>query len=138
MHTGEELFQLDWQAYAVMGVLLVSYMVLTFANKLPRMAALKDFLDAINSAGGHILILAIFTAWSVKISMQLIYHLLAMGEAVAKSDALQTAGMAYVTGTLSGSFIGALLKTMSGGKANGVGSTPDKLDVGFKPAEGAK
>lgn len=133
-HTGEEWFQLQWPQYAMLGVLLLSYLLLALKNRLPRMAAFKEFLDAVNSAGGHIFILTLLTAWSIKIAMQFFYHLLSLDtETVSKADALVTAGVTFVTGTLAGTFIGALLKTMSGGRANGQ-PTPDKLDVNFVPA----
>jgi hypothetical protein len=141
MHTGEEYFQLGWQQYTVFGVLLVAYLLLTFANKLPSIGVFKDFLDAINSAGGHILILSIFTLLSIKVSMQFIYHTMNLPtDLITKNQAVIGQGISYVTGVLSGSFLGALLKTMSGGKANGVatGPSPDAISAQFATVEKEK
>lgn len=131
---GENLFTWGWQQYAIIGVLMLCYMVLAFRNKLPPMSAFKDFLDSVNSSGGHIFMLLILTVWSIRIAMQFFYHLLNMpASEFDKDNALITAGITFVQGTLAGTFIGALLKTMSGGKANGQ-PQPDKLDLSFTPA----
>jgi len=134
IHTGEEWFQLQWPQYAILAALLLTYLILSFTNKLPSMQAFKDFADVINSAGGNILLLTLFTAWSIKIAMQFFYHILALSsETISKQDAIVTAGIAFVTGTLVGTFAGALIKTLTGGKANG-SAAPDTLKVGFVPA----
>lgn len=139
MHTGEEFFSLNWQSYLALTVLVACYMILTFANRLPRMSAFKEFLDAINSAGGHIFILLLLTVWSIKIAMQFYYHLLALpAEQFDKASAIVNVGIAFVQGSLVGGFTAALLKTMSGGKANGTGTPapdvqPDTLRVDVTP-----
>lgn len=141
MHTGEEWFLIGWQQYLVLTVILLVYVLLAWRDKLPRISAFKDFLDSINSAGGHIFLLTLLTLWSIKIAMQFFYHILSLpAEAFTKQQAIVTAGITFVQGTLAGTFIGALLKTMSGGKANGNGITPapDTLAVGFQPADGKK
>jgi len=138
MHTGEEWFTLHTPQYVMLAIVFITYLVLTFANRLPKMASFKDFLDAVNSAGGHIFLLSLLTVWSIKIAMQYFYHLLALPEEMlSKQQAIVTAGITFVQGTLAGTFIGALLKTMSGGKANGTAApaaadSPDSLAVGFK------
>lgn len=138
MHTGEEFFLWHWPQYALIGAVLVSYMLLAWRDKLPRMGAFKDFLDAVNSGGGHIFLLTILSVWSIKIAMQFFYHLLALPqEQVDKDSAIVTAGITFVQGTLVGMFVSALLKTMSGGKANGTppGAGADTLNVGFVPPD---
>jgi hypothetical protein len=139
-HTGEEWFQLQWPQYAILAAVLATYLLLSFTNKLPSMQAFKDFADVINSAGGNIILLSLFTAWSIKIAMQFFYHILALtSETISKQDAIVTTGIAFVTGTLVGTFAGALIKTLTGGKANGGGeSVPDKLTAGFVAAEEKK
>jgi len=135
MHTGEEWFSLHLPQYIMLGVLFLGYMVLTFSNRLPKMASFKDFLDAVNSAGGHIFLLTLLTLWSIKIAMQFFYHILALPDVMTKDQAIVTAGITFVQGTLAGTFIGALLKTMSGGKANGTTPPPGapNLAVSFVP-----
>jgi hypothetical protein len=142
MHTGEEFFQITWQGYVLIGLFVAGWLFLAATKRLPAMQGFKDFADVINSAGGNIILLALFTAWSIKIAMQFFYHLLALPEAqLSKADAIVTAGIAFVTGTLVGTFAGALIKTLTGGKANGGGpppvQAPDTLRVDFTP-EGEK
>lgn len=124
-HTGEEFFTWAWPQYAILASLLVCYMILSFRDKLPPMSAFKEFLDSVNSSGGHIFILLILTVWSIRIAMQFFYHLMGLEQTViAKDSAITTAGITFVQGTLAGTFIGALLKTMSGGKAETPESQP--------------
>jgi len=124
-----------WPEYTVLAVMLLCYMVLALRNRLPSMQSFKDFADVINSAGGNIILLSLFTAWSVKIAMQFFYHLLALpNDELSKADAIVTAGIAFVTGTLVGTFAGALIKTLTGGKANGAPPPAiPSLDVSFVP-----
>jgi hypothetical protein len=140
-HTGEEFFTIGWPEYGLLVICVVCFTVLALRRALPSMAAFKDFADVINSAGGNILLLSLFTGWSVKIAMQFFYHLLALpDDRLSKADAIVTAGIAFVTGTMFGTFAGALIKTLSGGKANGnpPAAAPDTLTVGFVPPDGAK
>lgn len=118
-HSGEEWFTFAWPDYAVLAVFIIIYLALVFGNRLPTMKSFKEFLDAINSAGGHIFLLAALSVYSIKIAMQFFYHILALPEAMfTKQESIITAGITFVQGTLVGTFLGALIKTMSGGKAN--------------------
>jgi hypothetical protein len=137
MHTGEDFFIWSWPQYILIGSLILSYLVLSFAGRLPSMSSFKEFADIINSAGGNILLLTLLTVWSIKIAMQFFYHLLGMDPAqFDKASSIVTAGITFVQGGLSGMFIGALIKTLSGGKAVN-GPTPDTLRVDLTP-EGEK
>jgi hypothetical protein len=148
--TGEEWFTFGWPHALILGLLTLIYLLLTFANKLPSMASFKDFTDTINSAGGHIIILTLFSAWFFVASMRLIFHIMAMPEElITKQNAIIMAGVGFVTGTAFGGAWGALLKTMSGVKANGVypppaapndvpaGPTAAPADSNNPPAAGA-
>jgi hypothetical protein len=138
MHTGEDFFTWAWPQYAIIAAVLCCYMLLALRNKLPPMSAFKDFLDSVNSSGGHIFLLLILTVWSIRIAMQFFYHLMSLPqEMVDKNSAIITAGITFVQGTLAGTFIGALLKTMSGGKANGGGPpVADRMTASLVPADG--
>lgn len=145
MHTGEEFFVWGWPQYTLIAALLSSYLVLSFANRLPSMHAFKDFADTIDSAGGNIILLTLLTVWSIKIAMQFFYHLLALpADQFDKANSIITAGITYVQGGLSGVFIGALVKTLTGGKANTSGGTtpgngtPDTLNASLTPEKGDK
>src|SRR5271154_5699861 len=116
--TGEEWFTFGWPQVLVLVLVALIYLLLVFANKLPSMASFKDFADTINSAGGHIIILTLFSAWFFISAMRLIFHIMAMPEElISKQNAIIMAGVGFVTGTAFGGAWGALLKTMSGIKA---------------------
>jgi len=128
MTSGADFFTIGWPQLLIFGVLLAVYVFLSFANKLPSMGAFKDFADVVNSAGGNIILLAGFAAVALKISMQFFYYILALSpDAFNKQQGIITAGIAYVTGSVFGTFSGALIKTLTGGKANGMTPPPTQL-----------
>jgi len=125
-----------WYHFAAFCGLVIIYLIAARLKLLPSIQGFKDFADAFNSAGMHILLLSLFSAWSTTIAVRYIYYILTLpGDTLTKGQATIAVGITFVTGSLSGTFIGALLKTMSGGKANG--STPPpttpNLDVTFVP-----
>ena len=127
-----------WYHFAAFCGLLIIYLIAARLKLLPSIQGFKDFADAFNSAGMHILLLSLFSAWSITIAMRYIYYVLTLpGDTLTKGQATIAVGMSLVTGGLTGTFIGALLKTMSGGKANGSGPAPPastpNLDVTFVP-----
>jgi hypothetical protein len=134
---------LPWEIYLLFGILLLTYIALAFTRRLPSIQAFKDFADTVNSAGGHILLLSAFTFISIRIAMKFLYRVMELpGDMISKDQATISVGISFVTGTLAGTFIGALLKTMSGGRANGDGTapagTPDTLTASVVPPEGKK
>jgi hypothetical protein len=135
MHTGEEFFRFTWMEYTFLIVIVAVYLLLVFRNKLPGMGAFKDFTDTINTAGGHILILTLFSLYFFKAAMQFFYHVMSLPEAtVTKSNAVIMTGIAFLTGNAFGGAFASLLKTMTGGKANGGnGGAVPKMDVTFVP-----
>lgn len=131
----------SWYHFGAFCIVVLLYFVAARFRLLPSMQSFKDFADAFNSAGMHILILSLFSAWSTTIAVRYIYYVLTLpGDTLTKGQATIAVGITFVTGSLSGTFIGALLKTMSGGKANGGPSapTPDTLTASFVPAPGGK
>lgn len=132
MHTGEEWFQFGWPQYIFFGAALVVYLVLVFGNKLPSMKSFQEFTDTINSAGGHIIILSIFSGWFFLTAMRFFFHVLGLpDEMVTKHEAIIMTGVGFITGTAFGGAWGALIKTMSGGRANGGAPAPDTLTPSF-------
>jgi hypothetical protein len=124
------------ELYIALGIVLAVYLLLAFTRRLPSMQSFKDLADVVNTAGGHILLLSVFTLFSIRIAMHFIYFTMTLGgDTISKAQAEISVGIAFVTGTLAGTFIGALLKTMSGGKANGTPPAPDKLTASVAPPE---
>ena len=117
--------------YAVLGTLLLCYIFMAHYKLLPSSQGFKDFMDTINSAGGHIVILSVFTYVAIRFAMHFIYWVISLpGDVITKQQAQIAVGIAFVTGSLFGTFSAALIKTMSGGKANGstVPTTPPSSD----------
>jgi hypothetical protein len=119
-HTGEEWFAPGPPMYIALGICVLVYLLLTFTRRLPQMNSFKEFADVINSAGGHILILTLFSAWFFAVAMRFFFHVLGLtDEIITKHEAIVMTGIGFVTGTAFGGAWGALLKTMTGGQANG-------------------
>jgi len=127
----------NWYHFGALCVLALLYLLAARLRLLPSMQGFKDFADTFNSAGMHILLLSIFSGWSITIAVRFIYHILTLPQdTLSKGEATIAVGISFVTGSLAGTFIGALLKTMSGGKANGNTPPPPavpNLDVSFVP-----
>ena len=137
MHSGEEWFTFNWQQYAVFGALLLTYLLLVFSRRLPAMSSFQEFADTINTAGGHIVILSLFSAWFFLTAMRFFFHVLGLPEeTITKQNAVIMTAIAFLTGTAFGGAWGALIKTMSGGKASNGNSGPDTLTPTLTPENG--
>jgi len=143
MHTGEEWFRIGWQEYVAVGTLLIVYLVMVYTRRLPSMKSFQEFADTINSAGGHIIILSIFSGWFFVSAMRFFFHSFNLpDEIITKHEALVLNAVSFLTGTAFGGAWGALIKTMSGGKANGGApppvNAPDTLTATLTPEDGVK
>ena len=140
----QQWFHIGATEYVVLGVMLLVYLVLVFSGKMPSMKSFQEFADTINSAGGHIIILSLFSVWFFATAMRFFFHVLSLpDETITKHDAIIMTGVGFVTGTAFGGAWGALIKTMSGGKANGGGlgapaAAPDTLTASLVPEEDKK
>jgi hypothetical protein len=113
-----EWFSFGWIHEVLIVVLLGVYVLLVYWNKLPTMASFKEFVDSINTGGGHLLMLFLLTVWFFIAAMRVFFHILALPEeTITKNNAVVMMGLTFVTGTAFGGAFSALLKTMSGGKA---------------------
>lgn len=135
-------FAFSWTQVLLWGGAVLIFVLLLVWDKLPRMHSFKEFLDAINSAGGHIFLLAVFSLYFFKAAMQLFYHTLNLPvDFVSKHEALIAQGYQFVTGMAFGGAWAALLKTMTGAKANGApasSAAPDTMKVEFEPPPAGK
>lgn len=131
----------SWYHFLALVGLILLYLLAARFKLLPPIQSIKDFADTFNSAGMHIVLLSLFSAWSVTIAVRFIYHILTLPQdTLSKGEATIAVGISFVTGSLAGTFIGALLKTMSGGKANGnpPPAAPDALQVDLVAAPNKK
>jgi hypothetical protein len=143
MHSGEEWFKAGWPEYIFLIAVVVIVLLLIFSKRV-SMKAFQDFIDTINTAGGHIVILTILTGWFFVSAMRFFFHTLGLpDEVITKHDAIIMNAVTFLTGSAFGGAWGALIKTMSGGKANGTpvppsSATADTMTVGLVPADGKK
>jgi hypothetical protein len=99
--------------------LLVGSSPLISTKRLPALASIKGFVDTVNSPGGHILILSLFSIYFFKVAVQLFYQIMFLpDETISKHDAIITAGITFVTGTAFGAAWSALLTSMTGKGGN--------------------
>ena len=104
--------------YAAVGVFVLVYMALAFGNRLPSIDTFQKFVSVLNSRGGNILILAVFSLYFFRGAMHLVYHLLAMQQdVITKQDSIVMTAMGFVTGTAFGGAWGAMLKSMTGSES---------------------
>jgi hypothetical protein len=127
-----EWFQFGWIHEVLIAGLLVVYLLLVRWNRLPTMSSFKEFVDSINTGGGHLLMLFLLTVWFFIAAMRVYFRILMLPDEVfTKQNAVVMLGLTFVTGTAFGGAFSALLKTMSGGKATDL--PPEKPPEPPKP-----
>jgi hypothetical protein len=122
MHEGESFYVFNWVDYGTVLAFVLIWAFLQYREKLPPVASFRDFVNIWNSRGGNILVLLALTIYSLRISMRLIYHFVALiseGKIDEKS-AIIMVSVSWLTGGVFGLFAGALIKTMTGSE----GGTP--------------
>ena len=116
MHEGESLYVFNWHDAMLIGIFLAAWIFLRLKDKAPSVNEIRDFANIWNSRGGNIVILVGLTVYSLRIAIRLIYHLIELSSSgkLDPTNAIVAVAIAYVTGQVSGAFMGALLKTMTG------------------------
>lgn len=106
-------------AFIILGIFLMWWF-----GKFPSSAEFTHWLDALNTRGGNILILFIGTLLGTSATMRLFYYIiqLSVDGKVMQDNAFALMGLTFLSGTITGGFLGALLKTMTGE------STPSKSE----------
>lgn len=116
-----------WLAIGGFIALLIS---LKLAEKMPSTQGWHDALASLNSRGGNILILSLFSVYFFHHAMTLFYHLLDMvqNNQLKPDNAFALMALQFASATAFGGFSGALLKTMTGDSSRSRstdGTTPD-------------
>lgn len=95
---------------------LLMAFILFVSGKMPSVHAWTDFMNALNTKGGNIFVLIIFTFWSLSMSVKFLYYAVNLVQSgkLTPDNALLTFGETMLFGTITGTFMGALVKTMSG------------------------
>jgi hypothetical protein len=128
----------DW---IVVSVLLGVWLFLLMTRRAPEIGVIRDFVNIVNSRGGNIVVLGLFSAYFFQATMRLFYYafeLLQAGQLKDNNAILLMALQFCTTSAFAGSF-GAMLKTMTGSdmmqritdpnsNGNGNGSVPPVVD----------
>lgn len=85
-------------------------------GKLPSVSQTRELLDLVNSRGGNIILLLLATIIGAGTSLRLFYYViqLSVDGKLAQDNVFAIMSLTFVTGTITGNFQGALLKTMTG------------------------
>lgn len=109
----------------IVTLLFMLWILLMFTKRTPEITVVRDFINIINSRGGNIVVLALFSAYFFRATMQLFYHALELLQAgqLKDSNAILLMALQFcTTSAFAGSF-GAMLKTMTGADMMGGRST---------------
>ena len=110
-------FQLD-RADIIIAALsvLVTYLVLTWLEKLPPVSSVQALVAQANSRGGNIIVLGTLSMVFFHSSMKLFYNLMdrLQDGKITPDNAVALTAISFVSGTAFGGAFGALLKTMTG------------------------
>jgi hypothetical protein len=116
-------------------VVFFSVFVLLITKRMPSVEGFEHFLASLNSKGGNIAILSLFTYMSLVQTVRWFYHILGMIHAnqLTEGNSFATLGAQFLTTTAFGMFAGALISTLTGLKTdirrsdlNGNGGGGDK------------
>lgn len=85
-------------------------------DKFPSIEGFKGFVELINTKGGNILVLLFFSLLGCFASIRMLYYLiqLSVDGKLQQDNSFALLAISFVTNTLTGAFIGAMLKTMTG------------------------
>lgn len=85
-------------------------------GKLPSIDTITHWVELINTKGGNIFLLLLVTVAGAVSSIRLFYYLigLSVDHKLEPKDVIAIMAITFITGTITGNFQGALLKTMNG------------------------
>lgn len=85
-------------------------------GKFPSIDSFKKTLEVLDSKGGNIAVLALFALLGIFTSIRLMYYILQLSVdgKLQQDNSFALLTVQFMTNTITGGFIGAMLKTMSG------------------------
>lgn len=97
-------------------VVIVGFLLLLLANRLPSAQGFSQFVGVMNSRGGNILILLGMVVYFTGKGIQLFYYALELirYKQLTPDNAILLMGLTWITSQMGGGAMGALLKTMTG------------------------
>jgi hypothetical protein len=116
-------------------ICFVVLLVLMAAKRLPSPEGFDHFLGALNSKGGNIAILTLFTYISFVKASLMFYHLLDMVKAnqLQQDNSFALMGLQFLTTSAFGLFAGALINTLTGATVKAPPSPTNPVSPGDKP-----
>ena len=101
-------------------VVLIMVFLLIILKRMPSVEGFEHFLASLNSKGGNIAILTLFTYIAMVQTVRWFYHILGMVTAhqLTESNSIATLGAQFLTTTVFGMFAGALISTLTGMKTD--------------------
>jgi len=114
-NVGGQFYTFGWQELAIVGTLLVFWLILRLTRSEPGVYSMKMFINLANSKGGNILVLLFLSVYFFRAAMNLFYHGLGLVEAgkFDSTNAVLMMALQFVTGVAFGGAFSAMLKTMS-------------------------
>jgi len=99
------------------GIWSIAFLLFAWFDKLPSIETLGKLFSLVNTKGGNITILFVCSILGAGISLRLFYYLiqLSVDGKLQQDNSYALLGLSFMTNTLTGAFIGAMLKTMTGG-----------------------
>lgn len=96
--------------------LFAVFLVLLALRRLPTVASIQALATMLNTRGGNILVLVLFSWFFFVQAMRLMYQLVWMVQThkLTADNAFAQVGLQFVTSSAFGGAFGALLKTMTG------------------------
>jgi len=104
-----------WAEAGVLG-LAILFAVFWWSDKIPSIETISRFVEVLNTKGGNILILLFMSVIGAFATLRMFYYLtqLSVDGKLQQDNAYALMALAFLTNQLTGAFIGALLKTMTG------------------------
>jgi hypothetical protein len=101
-------------------IFVLALALFSWFGKLPSVESITKFMQSLNTKGGNLFLLAGFTVLFSVISVRMFLYLidLRVHKLLAPDDAYALQVVTWLTGGVSGGFIAALLKTMTGDTAD--------------------
>lgn len=106
------------EANVVLGMLVLS--VFWWFGKFPSAESVGKFMSGFDSRGGQVAILCVFSLLGTFASLRLMYYIiqLSVDGKLQQDNSYALLSVQFVSNTITGAFIGALLKTMGGDAAH--------------------
>lgn len=120
-------------------IVLIWFSVFWWFEKIPSVDSIKKGLGVLDTKGGNLAILTAFSFIGIFASIRLMYYILQLSVdgKLQQDNSFALLTVQFMTNTITGGFIGALLKTMSGDTNIGQNLVSGTQEVKITTNEGA-